>query len=58
MEVPQGNSLCSNLKKPKISFISSFLIQNWRTGRKNMLCLGGWRLVPVRWEEMGNGEGG
>jgi hypothetical protein len=33
MEAPQGNSLCSYLKQPKISFSSSsFLIQNQRTG--------------------------
>jgi hypothetical protein len=46
MEIQQGNSMCSYLKQPKISFFSSsLLIQNQRTGGLNRSCLG--VLVPV-----------
>jgi hypothetical protein len=41
MEVPQGNSLCSYLKQPKIScFSSSFLIQNLENRRMKQLLPG------------------
>jgi hypothetical protein len=61
MKVLQGNSQCSYLKQPKMSFFlsSSFLIQNHRTGRWSRFYLVREVLVPVgrekRWR---NGEGG
>jgi hypothetical protein len=52
MEVPQGNSLYSYLKQPKMSFFSSsFLVQNQSTGGGTDLAVGG----LVQWEE-GGGE--
>jgi hypothetical protein len=52
MEVPQGNSLCSYPKQPKMLFFSSssFLIKiGEREGRTGLAWVG------RRW---GNGEGG
>jgi hypothetical protein len=48
MELPQRNSQCGYLKQTKLSFFSSFLIQNWRSGI--------WKGPECKWEGGGGRE--
>jgi hypothetical protein len=52
MEIPQGNFLCSYLKKTKISFV--FLLQNQRNSRTEQVLSGG--LIPVEGRRGGERE--
>jgi hypothetical protein len=50
MEVPQGNSLCSYLKQPNISFFFFFFWKNRKV--EQVLLAGAW----YQWEWGGGGE--